>query len=62
MLVLPRGRPQGRAKQAFVLPWNMELRSKIYRKREITSLIVISSVNSCNESLFVDMTLTLHKS
>jgi len=32
------------------------------RKREISSLILISWVNSCNDSLFADMTLTLQKS
>jgi len=31
------------------------------RKREIISLILISWVNSCNGTLFADMTLTLHK-
>jgi len=37
-------------------------KEKFLEKREISSLILISWVNSCNGSLFADMTLTLHKS
>jgi len=37
-------------------------KQKVSGKREISSLILISWVNSCNDSLFADMTLTLHKS
>jgi len=36
--------------------------AKISRKREISILILISWVNSCNNSLFADMTLTQQKS
>jgi len=44
-------------------PWKLGLRRKISGKREISNLILlISWVNSCNDSLFVNMTLTLHKS
>jgi len=37
-------------------------KEKFLEKREISSLILISWVNSCNGNLFADMTLTLHKS
>jgi len=40
--------------------WNKE--AEISRKREISILILISWVNSCNNSLFADTTLTLQKS
>jgi len=43
-------------------PWKLGPRSKISWKREISNLILISWVNSCNDSLFADMILTLHKS
>jgi len=43
-------------------PGNWDYEAKIFGKREISSLILISWVNSCNDSLFADMTLTLHKS
>jgi len=43
-------------------PWKLGLRSKISGKREISCLILISWVNSCNDSLFADVALTLHKS
>jgi len=43
-------------------PENWVQEAKISGKREISSLILISWVNSCNESLFADMTLTMHKS
>ena len=36
--------------------------AKISRKREISILILISWVNSCNNNVFADMTLTLQKS
>ena len=48
----------GGAKRAFP-PGN---ETKISRKRKISSIIPISWVNSCNESLFADVTLTLHNS
>jgi len=54
------GRPQG-GKNGHFPPWKRGLRSKISRKREIISLILISWGNSCNDTLFVDTTLTLHK-
>jgi len=56
------GRPQGRAKRAFPRPpgnWDQEAK---FLKREISNLILISWVNSCNDSLFADMILTLRKS
>jgi len=37
-------------------------KQKFCRKREISILILISWVNSCNNSLFADMTLTIQKS
>jgi len=43
-------------------PGNWDWEGKISGKRENSSLILISWVNSCNDSLFADMTLTLHKS
>jgi len=44
-------------------PWKLELRRQNFSgKREISCLILISWVNSCNDSLFADVTLTLHKS
>ena len=43
-------------------PWKLGLKAKISGKREISYLILISWVNSCNDSLFADMTLTLHNS
>jgi len=36
--------------------------AEISRKREISILILISWVNSCNNRLFADMTLALQKS
>jgi len=36
-------------------------KQKFLEKGEISSLILISWVNSCNDRLFADMTLTLHK-
>jgi len=54
----------GRRERTGIYPppgnWNKE--AKIFGKREISSSILISWVNSCNDSLFPDMTLTLHKS
>jgi len=55
------GRPQG-GKGICPLPRNWDWEGKNSGKREISSLILISWVNSCNDSLFADMTLTLHKS
>jgi len=54
------GRPQGGGKTGICPPWKLGLRRKNFWKREISSLILTSWVN-CN-SLFNDMTLTLHKS
>jgi len=51
----------GGGKTGISLPWELGLRSEISGKREIMNLIVIIWVNSCNDSLFADMTLTLHK-
>jgi len=49
------------AKRAFS-PGNWVQEAKISGKREISSLILIGWVNFCNDSLFADMTLTMHKS
>jgi len=54
-------RPQGGARRAFP-PGNSDKEAKISRKPEISSLIVVTWVNSCNDSWFADVTLTLHKS
>jgi len=43
-------------------PGNWDQEEKNSRKHKINSLIPISWVNFCNDSLFADMTLTLHKS
>ena len=43
-------------------PWKLGLRNKISRKPEVSSLISIDSLYSCNEGLFTSMTLTLYKS
>ena len=43
-------------------PWKLVKEPKIYRKPEASSLIPINWFNSCNQSLFAGMTLTLHKS
>ena len=57
------GRPQGVwAKRAFPPLEIGTKEAKISRKREISILILISWVNSCNNSLFADMTLTQQKS
>jgi len=40
----------------------MELRTKNSRKSEVRNLIPTNWFNSCIDSLFADMTLTLHKS
>jgi len=55
------GRPQG-GKQTFAIPGNWDEEPKISNKPEISSLIPIDLFNSCNDSLFADMTLTLHTS
>ena len=52
----------GGAKRAFASPGNWNEEVKICRKREISSIILISWVNSCNNNLFADMSLTLQKS
>ena len=43
-------------------PTNWDKETNMSRKREISSLIPIKWFNSCNDSLFANMTLTLHKS
>ena len=43
-------------------PWKLWLTKKNSRKHKISSLIPVSWLNSCNDSMFADMTLTLHKS
>jgi len=54
--------PHG-GKTGICLPRKLGPRTKISGKREISNFILlISWVNSCNDSLFVNMTLTLHKS
>jgi len=55
------GRPQWGAKRTFA-PWKLELRSINIWKTWISSWILNNWVNSCNDNLFADMTLTLHKS
>jgi len=60
------GCPQ-REKRTLAPPWEIEcltlsVRAKISRKRKVSSLIPIISFNSCNDSIFAGMTLTLHKS
>ena len=52
----------GGAKWAFSSPRKLGLRKKIYRKPEVSSLIALNSLNSCNDILFAGMTLILHKS
>jgi len=55
-------RPQGGGNGYFP---PLEIGTKepqISRKRKISILILISWVNSCNNTLFADMTLTLQKS
>jgi len=42
--------------------WKLGLRTKISRKSELSSLTPINWFNSCNDSLFAGMTLTLYKS
>jgi len=56
------GRPQGGAKRAFAPPGNWHWEGTFSGKREISSLILICWANSCNDSLFADMTLILLKS
>jgi len=57
------GRPQGGGANGHLLPpGNWDWEAKISRKRKISSFILISWVNSCNDSLSADITLTLHKS
>jgi len=51
-----------RGERAFVPHGNWGEEAKFFGKREISSLILISWVNSCNDSFFANMTLTLHKS
>jgi len=53
---------RGGAKWTFAPPGNWDYKAKISGKREIRNLILIIWVNSCNDSLFADMALTLHKS
>ena len=56
------GRPHGGKKRAFAPSghWNQE--AKISRKRESCSLFLFSWDNSCNSSLFADMSPTLQRS
>ena len=42
-------------------PWKLGLWIKISEKPEYSSLISINWFNSCNDSLFASITLTLHK-
>ena len=49
------------AKQTIVFSWKLEIRTKICRKPKANSLISIIWFDSSNNSLFVGMTLTLHK-
>jgi len=46
-------------KLAFAPPGNWDYEAKISRKREISSLIRVSCVNPCSDSLFACITLTL---
>ena len=45
-----------------ISPLEIGTKKQKFLKREISILILISWVNSCNNSLFADMTLTLQKS
>ena len=50
-----------RGAQNGISPGNWDSEAKMSGKREIRNLILIIWVNSCNDSLFADITLTLHK-
>jgi len=52
----------GVRKTGICPPGNWDKEAKISVNREISSFILISWVNSYSDSLFADMTLTLHKS
>jgi len=55
------GRPQGGDKTGISSPLEIG-NAKISEKHKISSLIPISWVNYCSDSLFANMTLTLQKS
>jgi len=55
------GRPQGGETGIFPAPGNWDKEIKIFRKSEAGILIPINRFNSCNETLFTGMALTLHK-
>ena len=57
------GHPQGGGQNGHLPPpWKFELRTKISKKTEVRILIPITSFNSCIDSLFAIMTLTLQNS